>query len=1017
MNKYYKSSFPEINSIFSKLSAIALILAFSLKAIGQETVISGTVINESNSPLAGVSVKLKGSNKGTATDANGNFSISVTGSASLIFSSIGYQEQEVRVGNQKTLSIKLVLSDKQLEQVVVTGYGTQRKRDVTGAISNVKGSELSKQPVLTATQGLQGKVAGVQIISSGSPNSAPLVRIRGTGSILAGVNPLYVVDGVLTDDIRNINTSDILSVDILKDASSGSIYGVRASNGVIIITTKKGRSGRMIISYDANVGMRQAAHLVKMANSKQYATYINEASINTGNGSILVDPSLTGTSTDWFGTILHNSFEQSHNISLSGGSDKVNYFLSIGYLTDEGIVIANTFKRFTLRSNNEYKLSDKLKINTLISYSRGTTQDVNLGTAYNNAYHAAPIIASKVNGRYGNTSAYQNVGNPLLDIENNNNKYLENRFQGTGSIDYKPISSLTLHSSIGAELGLNTRRTYNYQFLNDTATFITPGGNQKNPTSSLSVTDERNTRWVWDNTVTYQKSFGSHDITILAGTTAEKLFNDMNSGSRNNVPSDPNLWYLSAGDDQTQHNNSATDEWTRNSYLARVNYAYDKKYLFTGTFRADGTSVFNTHWGYFPSIGLGWVLSNERFLSNQKIFNSLKLRGSYGSLGNDNIPSSAHIQTLTTGLGYFFNGSYVPGGAFLDIIDKNIHWETTREGDIGIEFATLHNRLTGEIDVYDKKVKDALIQVPIPKVLGDPDALLFTNVASIENKGIELSLNWNGRIRKKVNYTLSGNISFNHNNVICLNGGQPIYSGNVGSKGTTTLTSNGYAIGSFYVLQAESVFHNQAELAAYVTKNGIPITINGQLPTLGDLKYTDVNGDGKIDDNDRVFSGSYQPKVILGLNIGVSYKSFDLSLAAYSQLGGKIYNGKKAARFNQKDNVEASVADNRWTFTNYASNVPRANLNALPASTYFIESGDFVRINNLTLGYTFSKTRLNKYGITNFRVFIMSQNLATFTKYSGFSPEISDGGPLSPGIEYNAYPTTRTFAFGLNLTL
>ncbi|MBA2250689.1 MAG: SusC/RagA family TonB-linked outer membrane protein, partial [Chitinophagaceae bacterium] len=714
-------------------------------------------------------------------------------------------------------------------------------------------------------------------------------------------------------------------------------------------------------------------------------------------------------------TILRTSFEQNHNVSISGGNDKINYFLSAGYLTDEGIVLNNNFHRFTIRSNNEYKLNDKIRVSTLISYSRGNTQDVNLGTAYNNAYHAAPIIPAKINGRYGNTSAYQNVGNPLLDIENNDNHYNENRFQGTGAIDYKPVSWLTLHTSYGVELGFNNRKIYVNQFLADTSTFITAGGAQKNVRSSLSIQDERNTRWVWDNTATVQKSFNRNDITFLIGTTAEKQLNDAAVSSRNDVPFDRNIRYLSQGDPASQLNNSFTSERTRNSYISRLSYSYDKKYLLTATFRADGTSLFTKRYAYSPSIGVGWVISSESFMQNQKIFDHLKLRASYGRLGNDNIDASASTQTLNSVLPYFFNGQFTTGIAFAGIIDKNIKWESTDEADIGLEFSILKSKLTGELDFYDKKVKDALIQVPIPGVLGG-SGLITTNVATIENKGIELGLNWNDRIGEKITYSVSGNVSYNKNTVIALNGGQAIFSGFVGQKGSTTLTANGQPIGSFFVLKSDGVFHNQGELASYVTKNGNTITINGQLPTLGDLRYEDINDDGKINDMDRVFAGSYQPKFTVGLNASLAYKAFDMSLGAYGTIGSKIYNGKKAARFNQRDNIEAKVANNFWTFTNYTSNIPRANLNAIPQSTYFIESGDFARINNLTLGYTFHNNMLGKYGISNLRFYVTSQNLVTFTKYSGFTPEFSDGSPISQGIELNAYPTTRTFAFGVNLT-
>ena len=1023
MNFYKPLLIAKMKIKFSRLSRkylIIFLLSFvsiiPSQLFAQVKNITGTIIGSDGAPIAGVSVQVKGTTNGTSSDSSGNFSLNVDNpDATLSISSLGYKAQAITLKGRANITVIMQGSSaKQLEQVIVVGYGTQRKRDVTGSVSNVKGSEIAKQPVLTATQAIQGKVAGVQIISSGAPNSAPSVRIRGTGSILGGVNPLYVVDGVLTDDIRNINSADILSLDVLKDASAAAIYGVRAANGVIIITTKKGQSGKMLVSYDGNAGFREAAHLVTMANSKQYASYINQASINTGNGATLVDTTLTNTSTDWFGSILRKSFEQNHNVSISGGSDKINYFLSANYLTDEGIVINNNFNRFSLRSNNEYKLSNKLKISTLISYSRGNTQDVNLGAAYNDAYHAAPIIPSKINGKYGNTSAYQNVGNPLLDIESNNNKYIENRLQGNGAIDYKPFPWLTLHTSYGVELGFNNRTIYVNQFLNDTSTYVVAGGNQVNNLSNLSVQNERNNRWVWDNTATVQKSFNKNDITFLVGTTAEKITLASENASRSGVPADPNIRYLNLGDPSTQLNGASNDRRTRNSYISRLSYQYDRKYLLTATFRADGTSLFTTKYSYSPSVGIGWIITSEKFMQNQKIFDNLKLRASFGRLGNDNIPTNASVQTINSGLPYFFNNTYVTGLAFSGLIDKNIRWESTDEADIGLEFTILKNRLSGEIDVYDKKVSNALIQVPI--LISGHVINVYTNVATIENKGAELSLQWNDKIGDKISYGIGGNVSYNKNEVIALNGGQAISAGSVGQKGNTTITNNGYPIGSFYVLQAEGVFHNQKELAAYVTKSGTPIKINGQLPTLGDLRYADVNGDGIIDDNDRVIAGSYQPKFTLGLNGNISYKSFDLNFGAYGTIGSKIYNGKKAARFNQKDNVEASVANNSWTFQNYATNVPRANLNALPQSTYFIESGDFARINNLTLGYTFTSALLNKYGIKNFRCYVTSQNLVTFTNYSGFTPEIQAGDPIAPGIELNAYPTTRTFAFGVNLT-
>ncbi|MEO8771104.1 MAG: TonB-dependent receptor [Ferruginibacter sp.] len=980
-----------------------------------DVAVTGKVTSANGDPIPFATIRVKGTTAGTSTDAKGDYHISVPEDAVLVFSSVGYEDVEVAVGGRAVIDVVLKTSTKSLDQVIVVGYGTQRKKDLTGSISSISGAEIAKQPALTATQAIQGKVAGVQIISSGAPNSAPIVRIRGTGSILAGVNPLYVVDGVFTDDIRNINSADITSMEVLKDASSAAIYGVRAANGVILITTKKGKTGKAVISYDATAGLREASHLVKMANSTQYAKYINDASANIFGG-VLIDSSLRSTNTDWFATILRKAFYQNHNISISGGSDKVSYFFSAGIYNEDGVVIDNSFQRITLRSNNEYRLSDKFKLNTQLSYSRGVTQDVNLGGAYNDAYHAAPVIASKVNGRYGNTSVFQNVGNPLLDIESNNNKYKENRLQGTVSLEYKPLKWLTFRSSIGVELGFNNRKTFTYQFLGDTTTFIIPNGNQVNNKSSLAIINENNSRSVWDNTITVQKSFNKHDFTLLAGTTTERFFNESITGNISDVSSDPNLWYLSQGDPSTQTNASDAEKKARQSYLARLNYSFDRKYLITATFRADGSSLFLKHWGYFPSIGVGWNITKEGFMQKQKIFDNLKLRASWGKLGNDNVGANDRFQTLYTGLPYVFNGTVIYGSAFRQVLDKNIKWETTNETDIGLEFSVLKSKLSGELDFYNKKVDNALVRVPIAGVLGDPDGVIITNVASFQNQGIELALTWNDKIGKDLNYSVSANVSHNKNKILGLNGGQPISAGAVGSKGNTTYTDNGQPVASFYLLQAEGVFHNQEELAAYVNSNGTPITIEGVAPQLGDLRYKDLNGDGKIDDNDRVISGSYQPKYTAGLTLSVNYKAVDFAISLYGNYGNKIYNGKKEARFNEKDNIESSVADNYWSFTNYTSNEPRATLKPLPHSTYFLESGSFTRINNLTIGYTLPRTTAAKKYISNFRVYITGQNLATFTKYSGFTPELSSDDVLRQGIEFNAYPTTRSYILGVNLT-
>ncbi|MBC7570967.1 MAG: TonB-dependent receptor [Spirosoma sp.] len=971
--------------------------------------ISGTVSDKGNAGLPGVTVRVKGTQTGTVTDVNGKYAIQADDAATLVFSSIGFVGQEVAVGSRTTVNVTLLDDARSLAEVVVVGYGTQRKADVTGATVTIKGEELVKQPVLTATQALQGKAAGVQIINSGQPGTAPTIRIRGTSTALAGTAVLYVVDGVLTDDITNINTADITSVDVLKDASATAIYGARGANGVIIITTKRGQSGKMTVNYTGNVGVRQPANLVTMANATEYANYVSAASGN------LVNPGTT--STDWYGQILRNGIYQNHGLSVNGGTDKSTYFLSVGYFTDQGVVIDNVYKRLSLRANNDFTFSKFVKAGVSASYANGNNQIANLGPAYNDAYRAAPIIPSKVNGKYGNSSVYQNVGNPILDIENNNNLAIDNRLLGSAYLNITPVEWLTFRSEMGADWVNQNSRVYTYQFNNDTTTFIAPGGNQRNPNSNLSVGNTRSLHWTWNNLVTVNRTFGKHALTVLVGTTAEQYSLTGFNAFRKDVPAVKDLWYIGTGNANTSTNDGTGDKYSRNSYISRLNYNYNDRYLLTATLRADGSSRFpkQNRWGYFPSVGAGWLITSESFMASQRVFDLLKLRASWGRVGNDRIPSDSYTVTVQPNLAYPFGGGVAtPGSAITQIKDPNLKWETTQEYDLGLEFTALSGRLTGELNYYDKTSRDLLINVKVPSVTGDADGVVLTNAASIKNQGLELTLNWRGKIIDGLTYRIGGNATLNKNTVVGLNGGQPILDGGIGANQQyTTRTDNGQPVGSFYLLQVLGVFQNADEVATYKNANGQVIQPSANP---GDFKYQDTNGDGKIDDNDRVFAGSYQPKAYFGLNAGLNYKNFDLGLDLYGNVGNQVYNGKRAFRQNVLDNVEKSLAYNRWTPSNNSQTQPAANSGNLPPSSYFIESGSFIRINNVTLGYTLPANPLKKIGFSSLRIFVTGQYLLTRKKFSGFNAELP-GNPTSQGIELNAYPTNQTFALGLNASL
>jgi TonB-dependent starch-binding outer membrane protein SusC len=990
-----------------KQLAFTLLMLCSFLGFSQQ--ISGTVSDAKSSELLiGATITNISNSQSTITDIDGMFSIKAVKGDKLTVVYIGYADQTVTVEGPGPIKILLGEDQVVLDQVVVVGYGTQRKVDVTGSTVSIKGDDLAKQPVMTATQALQGKAAGVQIISSGKPGSSPTVRVRGVGTAIAGTTALFVVDGILTDDISNINTADITSMDVLKDASATSIYGARGANGVIIITTKRGQAGVNSVNYNNFVGVRNATNLVEMANAAEYANYASAASGN------IIDP---GTyDTDWYDQILRVGFTQNHNLSISGGSERNRNFLGLGYLEDEGIVLNNKFKRLSVRLNSDYTLSKFVNVGLSASYAHTVNNDVNLGSAYNNAYRAAPTIASRVDGLYGNTSEYQNVGNPILDLNNNDNRLVGRRLQSSTYLEIKPIKGLTLRSSIGGDMGFNDVRRYSFKFLNDTRTFIKPGGNQRNPNSNLFVESNNGFRWVWDNIATYNLAKGKNNYTILAGTTAEAFNGSYVTASQQEVPEESSLWYIGTGNANTSTNGGGGDKWARNSYLSRFNFNHDDKYLLTTTMRADGSSRIAeaNRWGYFPSFGLGWVISREGFFPQNTPFETVKLRASWGRVGNDRVPSDAFTATVTPNLAYPFGGGVAtPGSAITQIKDPNLKWETTEELDFGIDYSLWAGKLYGEFGFYDKKSRDLLINVKIPAVAGDADGVVLTNAASIRNTGFEAAINWRNNINNKSGYKVGVNATFNRNDVIGLNGGQPILDGGIGAgQQYTTRTDNGHPVGSFFVYQVLGVFQNEEEISSYKATNGQQIQPG---VSVGTFKYQDVNDDGRIDDKDRVFVGSYQPKAYFGITGEYNYGPFDVSMDIYANVGNKIYNGKKALRLSVLDNVEKSTAFNRWFQGSGINDEPGANGGFLPASTYYIESGDFVRINNLTLAYNVPSGLRSRIKTNNIKLYVTGQNLFTFKKFSGFTPELSDDSPTRAGIELNAYPTTRTIAGGINI--
>ena len=855
---------------------------------------------------------------------------------------------------------------------------------------------------MSATQAIQGKAAGVQIINSGAPGSAPSVRIRGTGSILGGVDPLYVVDGIITQDIRNINSADILTIDVLKDASSTAIYGARAANGVILITTKAGSKTKFTINYNAFSGVRLLTRKVEMAGPNLFAVYSNEAA----NAPAILSTDITGSS-EWYSIITRPAVFQNHSLSVSGGKNKYRYFVSGGYLNENGILLDNNYQRYTARLNHDFTITSKFKIGNTLGFSHYISENKPF-SLFSQAYNAAPIFNTlNANGSYSNTDK-SDVGNPYATLKTTNSRSYGIR--GTGVLwgEYQLMKGLSFRSSFGIDAEQNNGWNYTPAYF----TYLPNGGTagQKNEKSDLNFNKDSIYHWTWDNYFTYDKKIGvDHSIKLTAGHTSERRngWNNNASIADGTIPEDKNAWVLNFKDTTRGQQNVRTpigNYFRRESYFIRANYVLMDKYIINATYRRDGSSNFspNNKWGNFPAVGFGWIVSREKFMNNQKLFDNLKFRTSYGLVGNDVVSAGAFELIPTERLYSYFGSNRIDGATITGIKDPNLKWEVAKEFDIGIEFTTYDKKLSGEIDYYHKQATDALYIIGIP-ALGFGNQFV-TNAADILNQGVELSLGWSSTISKELSYSLKGNITYNKNTVKNLGIGQALYDGGLGNGNTSTITTVGQEIGTFWVYKTDGIFQTNSEVAAY------PHLVNAQP---GDFKIVDINNDGEINEKDKYYAGSYQPKVYYGFNASFKWRQFDFGLDIFGNAGNKVYNAKKGLRFGGNYNVEYNVATNRWIPGSGINDSPRAYNGTATVSDYFVESGSFVRINNIAVGYTF-KTKKGKPVFKNLRIYANAQNPFLLSKYTGFTPELP-GPATSSGIELNAYPISASYMLGVNV--
>ncbi|SCX86486.1 SusC/RagA family TonB-linked outer membrane protein [Flavobacterium caeni] len=999
---------------------ILLVFLFCLgpiTAFGQQ--ISGTVSDKTGLPLPGVNIN-SATGKSAVTDFDGKFSIDAAAGEGLTFTMIGYVTQSLPAS--ANMAVSMPEEENKLNEVVVVGYGTRKLGSITGSVSLIKSADIVKTPAQSAVQAIQGKAAGVNIVANDEPGAAPSIRIRGLGTILNSRDPLYIINGVEAYGLNGISPNDIESINILKDASSLAIYGQKGANGVVIVTTKRGKQGDIKVSYDSYFGQKDVLKKVKMADSYRFSYYNNSALGDADYFNMNSQP----YSTDWFEEITRKGEVTNNSVSITGATEKTNFSFGVSHYTESGILLGTEYKRTNFINRNEYKLvDDKVKISHFVngSIEHGTPKPL---SAFTNAYKQSPIMPVRYpNGRWGvplvnlatgqndlNGTAYNkynNVGNPVAQLTNTHDKSRLFTLTANVAAEIKLYKDLTFTSSFGS-----TAKWYKaYSFVptreiwlsqnptEDASDYATTQSGA--PVNSLSQTRGEEFDWNWDNYLTYKKEWEKHALTVVAGISRTTRDNDEYLRvMRYNVPEQRNYWYLdfSSSNEEVAPKSLITNNHLTPivslAYFGRVEYEFLERYLLTGIVRREGISSFqgDKKWAVFPSVSAGWVVSNEAFLRDSKIVTNLKLRGGYGELGNGNGPSF-NFTSFTPNVNYpFGNGQVINPGSYIDAaVDPNLTWESMNELDLGIDFGLLENRLTGTFDYYNRKSENLILPVQVPYVLSEGES--YVNSGEITNKGIELTLRWDGKIGDNFTYYIGGNLSKNKNEVSKID--SPYFqnfsgSGSLGNGEFTKLVKLGEPLGSFYVF----------EQTGYDS---------GGVPT-----YRDTNGDGRLTSDDRINAGSYIPDVTYGFNIGFTYRNIDFSADAYGVSGNKIYNGKKAQRFGG-ENIEYDILDDFWTPSNPNAENPKPNNDVPRASTYYIEDGSFLRINNITLGYTLPKMfdKLDKV-----RLYVTAVNPFLFTEYSGYSPEIvgnENANPLrTAGIELDAYPTNKTFLVGANVS-
>jgi len=1004
------------------LGLILLLSVTTLFAQNQQS-IKGTITDGKNETLPGVSVVIKGTVQATTTDIDGHYSIQASPQAVLVFSFVGFQSQEIPVNNQTTLNVKLLEERIKLEEVVSIGYGVARKRDVTGSIVSVDGESLKTSPDYNPIKALQGKVPGLLIINNGAAGGSPTIRLRGVGTVYGAItntNPLFVVDGMIVDNIDFVNPNDISSIEVLKDPSSLAIFGVQGANGVIIVTTKRAAKGKLTLSYDGYAGVQVLSDRdrLKLTNASEFTALYNEQIQNMNPSATEWVPGLTGKGTDWQSYIFRPAAITNHGVTVSQSTDKSSSILSVGYFKQDGIVKFNSYQRFNARWAGDYTVSDHFKVGgnaTLNRWDRDPeTADVaNAAQALPTYTPYSPVenhIDYNVGSNYTPSPGIQkDVPNPVAVMEINKGTTENYGYRAVGNV-YAEIGFLkdfTFRATGYSDLGINMTNKYSPRFdINDS----TSNSSYKSEKTSFSRKSEEFTKYQMDLILNYNMVTGVHRIGAMAGYTSRVQENKMFETAADTLVN-PNLWIipknfwmLSMGSKLNKTNGDTYDAESFISYLGRVNYSYADKYLLTATFRVDGSSKFspNKRWGYFPSVGLGWVASEEKFVKDlsDKI-DYLKIKASWGQLGNDKIPNYLYYPTIDP------KGQQVPidGKTYYlptvsNLVDPNIHWEVMAGFDAGIESQFFKSRLGVELGYFTKTTSDLLAKVDPPISVGT--GFLLTNAGSIRNNGIEYILSWRDKMGD-FTYGISTNGATLKNRVLSL--------GNDNSDivtGSYHITAVGHPVGALYGYVQDGIFQNQAEIDSYFPAPWASIP--------GDIRYKDLNGDSKITDKDRKFIGSTIPNFTYGVNLNVGYKKFDVAIDFNGVSGNKIVNTKKLPTYAQFNFYTTSL--DRWHGEGTSTLEPSLNTargNNFVPSTNLLESGSYFRVRAIQLGYSVPDNVVKAMGASKFRVFVNAQNPLTFKNNSGYTPEIG-GGILDGGVDTGGtYPLPSVYTAGVTV--